>query len=223
LRREAVVGIVIILVLSTSVIFLYQFALPATDVQFRWEVEVGEEFTFDVQVLGHMDTYNYLNNASESVPFVEFNNTQIVARLVYLPNVTLVNNKTELIDVINSLKVECRFNNGTEIPVDNRHGFYPRSNRSISEIVSRAFLPVEGWDFIDSLFIDDEVSYDSHWYFSRFEDNSFFMGYWSYYFDFGYGWKANLNLTTGLPLTIEHWESDPICIGRYQVILTSVD
>ncbi|MFW9927740.1 MAG: hypothetical protein ACFFDM_13405 [Candidatus Thorarchaeota archaeon] len=215
MRRNVTVGIVILLALSVPLIYLVHVGLQTTDVQFHWAVEVDDEFEFDIQVLG------YMNNASEEVPFADFNNTRIVAKIVDLPNITLVNNETELIDVVNSLKVECRFDNGTGITLNNRHGYYERSNRSIPEIVSRAFLPVDGWSFIDSLFIDDDgfQGYPD-WYFSRFEEDSFFMGYGWYFIDFGYGWKAHLNLTTGSPLSIEHWESDPICIGNYRVILS---
>ncbi|MFX0054849.1 MAG: hypothetical protein ACFFAX_03295 [Promethearchaeota archaeon] len=216
--KRATAAFISILLVSSVIVAISVFQLPpfspSEPLNFRWGVEVGEEFSFQIEVFG----WDY--NGSEAIPFIEYNNTQIIARIVQLPNVSLVDNETEFLDVIGILKVECRFSNGTEIAMDCRDGYYGNTNVSLPEVISRAIFPVGGWEFIDDLY--DDIPYTSYpdGKLSKFDGDGFFYEDAWYYYDFGHGWRVHLDLSDGSPNRIELWEDDFICIGEYSVVLT---
>lgn len=216
--KRATAAYISILMASSVILAIIVLQLPpyspSEPLNFRWEVEVGDEFSFQIEVLG----WDY--NGTEAVPFIEYNNTQIIARITHLPNVSLVDNETEFLDVIGILKAECRFSNGTEIPIDCRDGYYWDTNFSLPEIVSRAIFPVGGWDFIDGLYDDTPYTGYADGRLSKFDDDGFFYEDAWFYYDFGHGWRVYLDLSDGSPNMIEFWEDDFICIGQYNVFLT---
>jgi hypothetical protein len=219
MKKTLALGIIILLVgsgVSVFIIFLLMNG-PVAELQFQWGLEVGDELLYEVKVRG------LNNNASIPLPYVKFNNTQIRMRIVSLPNVTLLNSSEEMINVIGYAKTECEFANGSEIATDSRDGYV--MNTSIPEILSRAIIPIDEWAHIDSYFPDDygQSQYEANTYLSKTEQQWFYIGYYYFHIDFGYGWDANVSLSTGTPISVIQWENDPICIGYYSVILTLVE
>lgn len=220
MRKILVLSIMLVLVGVVLALFLMPLIMgpPTTeppDTQFQWGVSVGDEFLYSVKVHGSN------NNASIPVPFVKFNNTQIRLRVVSLPNVTLLNSSEEMIEIIEYLKTQCEFENGSSIPTDSRDGYY--MNTSMPEMLSRAILPIGGWTSIESYFPNETSQYESRTHLSKMEQDWFYIGYYYFYIDFGYGWDANVSLSSGAPISIYQWESDPICIGQYSITLTLID
>ena len=215
------VGILVILISAIATVSLVLLLSSPEQIQFQWGISVGDEFLFDIEVEGSM------NNESNPVPFMAFDGTRIHVAITHLPNVSLLDSEEEVVEVIRSTKVHCRFANGTELPPDSREGFYTSSSASFSDIVSRVVLPVGGWGFVDNLYPDDLASdratgADSDTFYSWIDQETIFFGYRHWYIDFGHGWDADLNPDTGFPISIRHWESDNICIGYYGVTLTVV-
>ena len=219
MKKTFAIGIIILLAGSgVSLYFIFLFMNPPIpEPEFQWGVDVGEEFLYEVKVLGSN------NNASIPVPYVKFNNTQILMRIASLPDVTLLNSSERMTSVIEYAKIECEFTNGSAIPTDPGDGYY--MNTSIPDILSSAILPIGGWPQIDSYFPDDYGAdqYGANTYLSKTQQQWFYIGYYYYYIDFGYGWDANVSLSTGTPISVIQWENDPICIGHYSVILTLVE
>jgi len=212
-------GILVILI-SSIIAVAVMLSLPSPEpIRFRWGVDIGDDFYFDIEVEGSM------NNESNPVPFMTFSSTRIHVVITTLPNISSLDSEEGLVEVVSSQKVLCTLANGTEFADDHSEGFYSSSSTTISEMISRAILPVGGWSFIDDLFPDDLASdvahgADSNTFYSWIDQESFFFGYRNWYIDFGHGWDACLDKDTGVPISIHHWESDMICIGHYKVTLT---
>jgi hypothetical protein len=171
---------------------------PVAEPQFQWGVEVGDEFLYEVKVLGSN------NNASIPIPYVKFNNTQIRMRLVSLPNVTLLNSSDKMVSIIGYTKTECEFVNGSAITFNSRDGYF--MNTSIPEMLSRVIMPIGGWTHLNSYFPDDygQNQYEANTYLSKIGQQWFYIGYYYFHIDFGYGWDANVSMSTGLPLSVIH-------------------
>jgi hypothetical protein len=218
MKKLLALGIIVVLVGAMVSLYIISLMIepPATETQFRWGLAVGDELLYEIIVQGAN------NNVTRPIPYAKYNNTQIRMRVVSLPNVTLVNSSEEMINVIEHLKTECEFINGSIISTDSRDGYY--MNTSIPEILSRAILPVDGWTHIDDYFPNDvgQNQYSSNTYLSKMSQNWFYIGYYYFYIDFGYGWYGYLMIGTGFPISVIQWETDSICIGHYNVTLNLV-
>lgn len=208
------------ILISTIIIVALMLSVSSPEpIRFQWGVDIGDDFYFDIEVEGSM------NNESNPVPFMTFSGTRIHVVITTLPNVSSLDSEEGLVEVVSSQKVLCTFADGTEFADDNSEGFYSYSSTTISEMISRALLPVGGWSFIDDLFPDNLASdvthgADSDTFYSWIDQDAFFFGYRNWYIDFGHGWDTSLDKDTGFPISIYHWESDMICIGHYKVTLT---
>lgn len=166
-------------------------------VAFSWEISVGDEFVFNITASGINSTNSYLN------PLV---NTTIQVRITSLPNDTILSEE-DFRNLVYSDKVDCMFSNGSEIP-------YPLK-ADISRFVARFFLPVGGWDFIDSLYPDSisDIAEEPgnefiNTHLSQFYDDAFYFGHIANIiddFNDGNGWSGNISLTNGVPFSMEWW------------------
>lgn len=195
-------AVFIIGVLSVFLISLLGSESPG----FCWGVEVGDEFHFDIGVFGFIETDP--DHPLDYVPFLGYNNTQIIARITSLPTVAGNLSAAQFIGIVNELKVECVFTNGTEISPNAIEGYYVNFGQtSICEIVSRAILPVGHWNLVDRLFPDEpENPWWCNTYLSDELGASMYFGYRYANVDAGSGWSTYVNLTSGMPLTVTHWE-----------------
>lgn len=215
MRKTLALGIVMIFVGAVTLVYLMSLLLIKPN--FQWEVEVGDEFLYEVKVQG-------FSNRS-SVPFVEFNNTQIRMRIVSLPDANQIDNPDEMLAILGHQKTECEFITGSSIPIGSRYGYY--LDASLAEILSRGILPIGGWDYIDSYF-PDEYKIGEHIrgeYLSKIDEQWFYIGYHYWYIDYSYGWNANVNMTTGSPISVCQWEDELMTglQGQYSVTLSLVE
>lgn len=197
---------------------------PPESPSFIWGVEAGDEFQFGIGVYGFIIADP--GQPLDSVPFLGYNNTQILVRITQLPAITDELSTAQLIDIVNELKVECEFLDGTEITPDAIEGLYVNFGQtSICEIVSRAILPMGHWDLVDSFFpAEPEIPWGCNTYLSNKLASSMYFGYRYANVDAGAGWWSHVNLTSGMPLIVTHWEvsAHTGLWLDYQVVLTIV-
>ncbi|NHJ14156.1 MAG: hypothetical protein EAX95_10800 [Candidatus Thorarchaeota archaeon] len=201
MRRRILVAAAVVLAV-TPIILIPILMAP----RFEWGIEVGDELQFGIGVFG---TYGINPGISiYPVPFVEYNNTRIICKIVNLPAVGGIYTADQLITLVQELKIECEFTNGIEIPPEAIDGYYTSQTKaSICTVLSRAILPVGGWDTINGFFPEEpENPWACYTYVSKKLTECMFFGYRSANIDAGWGWGAHLNLTTGMPFTVTHWE-----------------
>jgi hypothetical protein len=110
-------GILVILISSITAVAVILSLSSPEPIRFRWGVDIGEDFYFDIEVEGAM------NNESNPVPFMTFSGTRIHAVITILPSVSSLDSEEGLVEVVSSQKVLCTFANGTEFADDHSEGF----------------------------------------------------------------------------------------------------
>jgi len=192
--RKRGIGIIIgtIIVVAGVGVLLSPIGIFPPPVPFSWAVEVGDEFTFNI-------------TASSNGIYAPVNTT-IKVRITSLSNDSIFSEE-DFRSLVYSDKVDCMFNNGSEIP-------YPLKS-DINNFVSKFFLPVGNWEYIDSLYPDSisEVTENpgSTWINSGlsqlYEDSIYFGRITNIIddFDAGNGWSGNISLSDGAPSSMEKW------------------
>ncbi|MBY8998792.1 MAG: hypothetical protein KGD60_13780 [Candidatus Thorarchaeota archaeon] len=161
---------------------------PQPEHSFTWAVSVDDEFIF--------------NTTSSGLGITE--NTMMRVLITSLPNDT-INSETDFLDLISKPKVHVNLDNGSVLPSDLR--------TSLESFISRLFLPIGGWEYLDAIFPDNATEAGQHefgcnTYLAILGENNLFFGHRYYNVDNGNGWHGVISLTTGVPLVIETWASD---------------
>ena len=166
----------------------------------RWDIEVGDEFIYQIVVHGYRiveDPLNHSNVIYEPSFYAPMNNTEIRARIINLPALGLWYSKSSFAsEVINQSKVNCTFDNGTSMQEE--------FSSVIVAVVSYCMLPVDDWTFLDALFPDSTTS---AWYpgvyLSKFYTDCFSISYVLWPGDGLLSWTGNVSLASGMPLVAE--------------------
>jgi len=161
---------------------------PQSEHSFSWAVSIDDEFIF--------------NTTSSGLGITE--NTRMRVRITSLPNDT-INSETDFLDLISKPKVHVNLDNGSVLPSDLR--------TSLESFISRLFLPIGGWGYLDAIFPDNATAAGQHefgcnTYLAILGESNFFFGHRYYNVDSGNGWHGVISLTSGVPLVIETWASD---------------
>lgn len=170
---------------------------PFVITELEWNIEVGDSLIFDLNVTAESDSFNELWQSS----WTHLNNTRVIANVTSLPLIQQIyyTSAEYLESIVMTLKVSCRFENGSQLS---------ETDRFIESLVSKALLPVCRWDYLDHLFSDQPVPEwqmyepDYRWGITIDEDAVFFGEYgesWHY----TKGWSTKVNMTSGVPLMIE--------------------
>ena len=171
---------------------------------FEWNIEVGDELVF------HISSTGIIGFGWSTLQWTHLNNSIIVANITNLPELySFYTSHSFISDVVNITKVNCRFQNGTSVS-----GY----DRIVESLISMALLPTNSWNEIDSLFLDVHTRRGTSWYMeytwvSRYEEDDFFFGHQGSFFEGMKGWNAHINMTTGIPVTIEDYDH---MLGGYE-------
>ncbi|RDE17891.1 MAG: hypothetical protein C4K49_00425 [Candidatus Thorarchaeota archaeon] len=167
----------------------------------HWEVELGDEITYAVRVMGFSEYWPF--NGSFSPPYhVELNNTYVTIRIDGLPEIpSFPSGETFAEGILSYVKTSItgpiEYGNGTEV-VSADYSF-------LNNVISQSILPVGNWPFIDSLYPDMlEPDPICDTYFSSL-NASFMIGHRMYLYDAGSGWYATVDMSTGLPTNATVW------------------
>jgi hypothetical protein len=169
--------------------------------EFAWAVSVGDTFVLEVNGASHGFSTMY-GIPSALVPALE---NHILVTIVTLPNCS-ISSEDEFLTLVESLKVDCAYQNGSELPEETVNALRP--------IISNNILPIGGWDFINWLFPSSmsEVEVPSNYiiesYLTSADSTYLSLRYvWSYanFLSYTYG---SIYLSTGLPHLIKTGESD---------------
>ncbi len=213
--RKRVFAFVLILVITLTVIISQQPIIQFTG---DWFIEVGNELDFRIEVRGYHIDFGY-----EYPPtYIEFNNTEIKANITSLPNLVFIFTAGSFLSsVVDVIKVSCTFSNGSVIDEDYEY--------VLISLISRTILPIGFWEQIDFLYADDYdhdyVGFGPIWtWVSRVEGDLFFFAHQSKEYHGSEGWRAHVNMTTGLPVDIElyrdfRWGSGPEVVSMVLVLI----
>ena len=197
--KKAAIAICFIVlgVLFVDSIVMFPWEQPT----FSWEINISDEFEFEVTAFVSIE---YPPATSpEPIVLSSIANSTITVRIESLPTPNILT-EVDFLDLTSAIKVSSRFSNGSDIP----------SNVSalLNELISRLFIPIGAWEFLDTLFPDNATDAGQHefWcdtYFSRYYDTSFIFGHKRFLSDSGWGWYGIISPTTGVPLIIETWST----------------
>ncbi|MFW9814606.1 MAG: hypothetical protein ACFFEW_01685 [Candidatus Thorarchaeota archaeon] len=166
-RLKNLVVVVLTFVITLSGGLLTEYARQS--MVFSWAINVGNEFVYDVTVIGNRTTTSQVLPP----PFEPMNNTRIIVEITSLPNLTLMYYSFIFVqEVVNFLKTSSQFENRSPIP--------PELYNTINSHVSMSMLPIGAWGHLDSLFPDQtniELS-DHESFISRYDNGVFFFGHW---------------------------------------------
>ena len=159
---------------------------------FEWNVQVGDTFTFLVNVYHTTSLY------------AELHNTSMTVQITALPDLSNDWNESEFTSkVLESMKISLvlpiTHQNGTEIN--------STSSDSIISILSKCILPIGGWNTLDYYFPDgthfsDYGSPTDFTYFSFIEEGVFSFGYLFYNYDYGRTWEGHIDQVTGVSIEV---------------------
>lgn len=170
--------------------------LPRENLTFSWSVAIGDEFEFNVSAYGMIeDPPGYL---VESIELSIIANTTIVVTIDSLPSID-IKSEEKFLDAVFENKVSTRFSNGSDIPTN--------ISSALNGLVSRFFMPVGNWNFLDSLFPDSpedagQLEFGCNTYLSQLNNDSFFFGHRYYNVDAGSWWHGYISCSNGVPHVI---------------------
>jgi hypothetical protein len=168
--------------------------------EFSWAVSVGDTFVLGVTAERSGDSTFY-EVPPALLPVID---TQILITIASLPNCT-ISSEAEFLSLVETLKVDCTYDNGTNLPSE--------TVNALREIISHHILPIGGWGYIDWLFPNSiyEIETPSNFIYESYltslsETHLAFRYIWSYGTYQNY-WDGVIYLSTGLPFSIETGES----------------
>ncbi len=193
-HQRIIIAVTLTFVITFSIGFVTENIRQS--MTFVWSIEGGDEFIFDVKVIGN----TIINSTVLPPPFIEMNNTQIRVEVLSLPNVSIIfYAQTFLENIVEYTKTRSEFSNGSVLP----SGIGATINRHISYCI----LPVGGWFHLDSFFPNqrDQPSMMHESYLSRFQRNLFYFGYSVNETYEAQEWHGILDLETGVPQIVSFW------------------
>ncbi len=226
-RRLKVFVLVAILISSASIL---AFSLSGTfESPFYWEVSVGDEFLYSINV-SHHETVDYYGYTYSN--YLSLDGEQLIVQITELPNVAgFVSSSSFQSQVVEMSKISCRFSNGTYLPNE-----YPNEfATNIGKPLSQSILPLGDWTLIDRFYLDEFPVIDypdvdkagsvtncvsfrlnESMYFGSRKLLSIFPNIATYIWE---GWTA---FDTGVPLVVRFYVDYPSCMyqARLNVTLT---
>ncbi|MFQ5884137.1 MAG: hypothetical protein ACE5IO_03450, partial [Thermoplasmata archaeon] len=174
--------------------------------QFRWGVEEGNQFTYDVHVFGYEEHYDANGSYYEPPPYASFNNSVITVNITFLPDIPILltpDAYVEHVIIIEKVTAVASSNmTGTETEIAERY-------RVLSSLISCCLTPVGGWTILDSFYPNRPVaSWTLDTYLSSLESNEFFIGHHYHSCDAADGWSGSISLDTGMPDSVTFWSYD---------------
>ncbi|MHA2153681.1 MAG: hypothetical protein ACXAAQ_17115 [Candidatus Thorarchaeota archaeon] len=177
-------------------------------ITFSWAIEVGDEFIYDVSVIGNTTTGTQVLPP----PLEPMNNTRIIVEVtslpIYYPHIFIQ-------EVVEHPKTTSRFDDDSTIPAE----FY----YAINSHALWSILPIGAWGHLDSMF-PDQVNWAIPDYASYFARSSpeFIFGYWSNETGSKSEWHGIMDLATGVPSVISFsvWSEGQPWSYFYNVTMT---
>ena len=210
-RVRGVIGFVVIAGIIVVMVILPSVLKPSHSL--RWGVEVGDQFTYRVLVDGYLrveDPENDSNIIYQPAFFAPMNNTVIIATVARLPPLAAWFDDSSFVsEVINQIKVNCTFENGTSIQEE--------FHNEIAAIMSHCILPVGDWPFLDLLFLDSPTDAFFTGYLSKAHMNCFSISHRTWAIDGLFLWTGNVSLTVGMLMIAEDMADTP-STGYYHLI-----
>jgi hypothetical protein len=189
--------------------------------ELTWSVEVGDEFEYWISVSGH----NYSEYGSQLSAIV-LNQRQIIFEVISLPTIPAQIDADSFAEFMQELKAEYRFEDEQDV--------LSSTADLLTDAFSFSLLPIGNWYLLDSLYEDNSRGvYESqidNYVLSSLEGQSFYITYESCsypggYYHGGYRWIGEVNLATGVPLTVAVLESfsyQPEPFYELEIVLTRV-
>ncbi len=166
---------------------------------FEWNVQIGDTFTFLVDVRRADSLYH-------DELYAELNDTLVTIQITALPLLSNDWNESEFTSEVleypkTSLILPIIHQNGTEIN--------STSSDSINFILSHCILPIGGWDALDYYYPDEkdpsDYSFYCNTYYSYIEDGRFSIGHLFFHYDGGEVWEGQIGQQTGVPQFVHIW------------------
>jgi hypothetical protein len=204
--RRKIVSSTIAIILLVSLVGFISFQNLNTPTPY-WRVQLGTTLAYSIQVSGFESQGNPLNISDRKPPpYNHLNNSQMTVKITSLPEIPLPLNQTTFADVVieatkTTLLEPICYLNGTDV-INPPHDI-------LNDVVSHCILPIDKWESLDSLYVDEpDFKFACNTYLSKFENDSFFIGYRYFNIDSGNGWHGFVNLQSGIPSTIELWANE---------------
>lgn len=213
-RLKLLIVVVLTFIITLSGGFLTEYVRQS--ITYSWAIEVGDEFVYDVSVIGNTTTGTQVLPP----PLEPMNNTRIIVEITSLPNLTLMYYAHIFIqEVVEHPKTASRFEDDSDIPSE----FY----YAINAHASWSILPIGAWSHLDSLFPDqaNQDIPDYQAYTSRSGVDAFIFGYWSNETVTWQEWRGIVDLDTGVPTVISFsvWSQGQPWSYFYNVTMTLDD
>jgi hypothetical protein len=227
--RGVALAIIILLLASLGVFWIGMTHLrdennppldSTTTYFFDWPVNVGDTFTYQIIVTGGV----YWDWGDEGSPplLVEYNETNIHAEVIYLPeNTTSLDNGTILNKIIMPIKFNCTFANSSLIPEP--------VNSRITELLSWSLIPSNCWSLINECFYEnrfiDPFDFEDQKICEAILDDAMLNLSISVQKDWlhaiGEKWECSVSRLSGLPSWMTYCDYSFSCIGSgYRTIIT---
>lgn len=161
-----------------------------------WAVSVGDEFYFNASA--NFEGWMAGDSISFSDLLVVANES--VKATMWRLRPSIGDSDCYQIEYVNYVMFTVTFANGSELPFGTKN--------ALEHLISRHFLPIGGWEYMDWLFpdtveeLEDYHSFRWSTYLSRLYDAHFFFGYDYLYIDGGHKWGGYIDLATGIPFSI---------------------
>ncbi len=220
MRRKGVAEILLILIISIGYVGTlvtvsefqkidFETPVEPPEADFQWGIDVGATFLYRLRVSVEDSGWS---GVEYTFPFDEINGTKVIVTIVSLPDVSELSSADEIDDILNHLKIECQFLNQTQISPQLISPYTPLMwIQWMCVHISRAFLPIGGWELLDWFWRDAPITDDERegsGYFSKRYSSFLRFGYNVMGIDYETGWQTHCSLTNGMPLVVEYWTLD---------------
>lgn len=175
----------------------------------HWEIEEGDEFTFEISV-----TLQQIQSLYPIPNFTLLDGLRIIASVVTLPNLSQsYTPESFLTEVIRFQKTTCTFENGSQIPSE--------FESYLERLTSYALFPVGAWIAIDNLYPDNGQYYLFEYNYASITDDILTIGTHRYNFDKTDDWSADVSTVDGVAITTRNYDAHGVDYA-YEVILDLV-
>ncbi len=176
----------------------------------HWEIEEGDEFTFEISVT-QRDFYQSLYPVTNFTPL---DGLRIIVRVVTLPNLSQsYTPESFLTDVIRFQKTTCTFENGSQLPSE--------YESSLVRLTSYALFPVGAWTAIDNLYPDSGQDHLFEYNYASITDDVLIIGTHRLNIDKTDDWSADVSIVDGIAITSRAYSAHGVDYA-YEVILDLV-
>ncbi len=187
--HKSILAVIIIGFIIGGIFIIEPFGLTLAG--FYWNVDIGESYQYTVEVEGD-ENYGSYWFEDDILPF---NGTTLNVTVSYLPTLGNVFTKSQFTNnIINSVKVNVTFSNGTALTV--------WGNETLIPAISGCILPCGAWTTIDFLYPDTLAGLGLTSRATILHEDYFEIAYQRLGMDDNRGWRGHVSLTTGVPSSI---------------------